>query len=347
MPVGFADLPAELILLLSTCLPMPSLHALVLTCRRHHDILQPELEARITPEIASNALRRAVTESKPHLVAKFLSPPHSVKSSTNTWYFSQTPLHLAALSENLEIARMLLEAGANPNVQWGQHDELPLEIAFGKRNVELMTLLLDHGAKIWRMIHTACAIGHIAMMQLLLDRGEDIEGRDWHRTPLASAVAARKLDAVKYLLDRGADATTTMQLFTLSRYPQPHRANLLYSAMGLRHPSGTGPIQAVMKRQQKNPHGRWEGLPMDSETKELMAVLLAHGASKDGAMETVSENLSALAKEAGHTEEEFLNVVTAMIREAEAVSPFWNTLLQHIYLCVSRAHEPRWEGKRR
>ncbi|KAK7024835.1 hypothetical protein R3P38DRAFT_3356120 [Favolaschia claudopus] len=139
MPAGFADLPAELMLLLSTCLPIPSLHALVLTCRRpsHHDILQPELEAlaRITPEIASNALRRAVTESKPHLVSKFISPPHSVNPGTDTWYFSETPL-----SENLEIARMLLEAGANPNVQWGQDDELPLEIAFRKRNVELMTL---------------------------------------------------------------------------------------------------------------------------------------------------------------------------------------------------------------
>ncbi|KAK7024839.1 O-methyltransferase family 3 protein [Favolaschia claudopus] len=311
----FEGLPAELVLLLSKWLSIPSLGALVLTCRRQHNIVQPELDARITPEIASSALRRAVTESKPHLVLKFLSPPHSVNPGNDTWYFSETPLHLATLSENVEIAWMLLDAGANPSIQWGQDDEQPLEIAFRKRNLELMTLLLDHGAKIGSVLHSACALGHIDMIKLLLDRGADLEARDARGTPLTFAVASRKLDAVRYLLARGADATTTMQLFNPEgRYPPPHRANLVYSAMGLRHPSG--------HHEKPAEESAWEvgGLPMDCETKELMAMLLKHGASKDGAMQTVLVNLPELAAEARYTEQELLDTITAMIAEAEAAN---------------------------
>ncbi|KAJ6582136.1 hypothetical protein B0H19DRAFT_1252270 [Mycena capillaripes] len=48
----FKELPPELILLLSTSLSAASLNASVLTCRRLHQILQPELKSRITPQLA-------------------------------------------------------------------------------------------------------------------------------------------------------------------------------------------------------------------------------------------------------------------------------------------------------
>jgi hypothetical protein len=42
---------------------------LALTCRRLHEILQPELESRITPELAGRLLRWATANSKPNIVA--------------------------------------------------------------------------------------------------------------------------------------------------------------------------------------------------------------------------------------------------------------------------------------
>jgi hypothetical protein len=49
----FEEFPPELILLLSNFLSTPSLNALGSTCRRVHEILQPELESRITPDLAA------------------------------------------------------------------------------------------------------------------------------------------------------------------------------------------------------------------------------------------------------------------------------------------------------
>ncbi|KAK7012783.1 hypothetical protein R3P38DRAFT_1552859 [Favolaschia claudopus] len=47
------NLPPELILLLASSLPIASLNAFISTCRRTHgEILQPELESRLTPKLA-------------------------------------------------------------------------------------------------------------------------------------------------------------------------------------------------------------------------------------------------------------------------------------------------------
>ncbi|KAK7024833.1 hypothetical protein R3P38DRAFT_2951382 [Favolaschia claudopus] len=51
MPRDYIEnLPPELILLLAPSLPIGSLNAFISTCRRTHEILQPELESRITPK---------------------------------------------------------------------------------------------------------------------------------------------------------------------------------------------------------------------------------------------------------------------------------------------------------
>jgi hypothetical protein len=72
---------------------------------------------------------------------------------------------------------------------------------------------------------------------------------------------------------------------------------------------------------QKNPDAKWEGLPLSEEQRELMAILLAQGASKDTTMAIISQHLAALAEEAKYGEEEFLEVVAGMINEAEGAIP--------------------------
>ncbi|KAJ7103854.1 ankyrin repeat-containing domain protein [Mycena epipterygia] len=316
----FNDLPPELIALLPSSLSTASLNALALTCRRLHEILQPELEARITPEIAHQLLRWAAA-SKPHIVRKVLSPPHSIKP-TGYELFSETPLHIAAKAGNIETTTLLLEAGADPAAQCSQEDHQALHLAAMNKDLEIMKLLLDHGATVddsfgcdgcgsETALHFACSMGNMEMIHLLLERGANIERRGHYGSALGFAVHRRRLDVVRFLLDKGADASVTVPLFDLLvRSPAlPHKANLLYIAMDLRHPRG---------RYGPEPVGpKWEGLPLGENRKQLMAILLAHGASKETTLATISQYLAELATAAGHTEEEYLGVVEEMLKEAE------------------------------
>ncbi|KAJ7798536.1 ankyrin repeat-containing domain protein, partial [Mycena olivaceomarginata] len=241
-------------------------------------------------------------------------------------YFSETDLLVAAKARNTEIARLLLEAGANAAAMCGEDDDTALQEAAINGDIEMMKLLLDHGAPVddWAL-QRGCAMGDLGMVKLLLERGastnEPFSGN--LGSALVSAVRYRQLDVMRYLLDRGADVTATVSLYSFSEYrpPPPHHANLLYIAMDLRPPSGTGIMRKIMKKRQKNPDAKWEGLPLSEEQRVLMAILLAHGTSKDATMATISQHLAALAEEAKYTEEEFLEVTAGMIKEAEGAIP--------------------------
>jgi ankyrin repeat protein len=272
--------------------------------------------------------------SKPHIVAKLLSPPHSIHPSPSSrWPFSKTPLHVAAKAGNLEIVRLLLDAGADPAAEWDQDEYYQaLHLAAENKDLEMMKLLLDHGAPIdaafgydgrsENALHYACTIAHMEMIQLLLDRGANLECRGHYGSALGFAVHWRNLDVIKLLLDKDADVTVTAPLFIVldGGPPSPHKASLLYIAMDLRHPSSDRDRQRWL-RQQRSPAKRWEGLPLSQEKKELMALLMAHGASKDAAMDTILKHLTALAKEAQHTEERYLEVIAGMLKEAEDAVP--------------------------
>jgi ankyrin repeat protein len=56
-----------------------------------------------------------------------------------------TPLHIAAIRGDLKIGKLLLDAGANPNLP-GDYWNTPLHIAVEKKNYEFGKLLLEHGA---------------------------------------------------------------------------------------------------------------------------------------------------------------------------------------------------------
>ncbi|KAJ7103840.1 ankyrin repeat-containing domain protein [Mycena epipterygia] len=322
----FDDLPPELIALLPSSLSTASLNALALTCRRLHEILQPELEARITPELAHELLRGAAA-SKPHIVRKILSPPHSIKP-TGYGYFSETPLHIAAKAGNIETTTLLLEAGADPGAQWDQEEYQALHLAAMNKDLEMMKLLLDHDAPVdgWfgcdgcseTALHLACSMGNMEMIHLLLERGADIERTGHYGNALGFAVHRRRLDVVRLLLGKGADASVTVPLFILldGGPALPHKANLLYIAMDLCHPLGRyGRRRKVVPARPVGP--KWEGLPLGENRKQLMAMLMAHGARKETTLETISQYLAELATAAGHTEKEYLGVVEGMLKEAE------------------------------
>lgn len=89
-------------------------------------------------------------------------------------------LYIAATEGNREIAQVLLQNGANPEVHVGN----------GRT-----------------ALHAASGKGHLSTLRLFFDMGVDISLRDIVSgdTPVHEAVNSRKLEVVKFLIENGAD----------------------------------------------------------------------------------------------------------------------------------------------
>ncbi|KAK7022988.1 ankyrin repeat-containing domain protein, partial [Favolaschia claudopus] len=232
----------------------------------------------------------------------------------------------AAMAGNLEIANLLLQAGANPAASWSQDECQPLHFAAMNKNLAMMKLLLDHGAPLEHRfglcdqrsanaLHQACILGHMEMVKLLLERGAQLEAWGHYGTPLGFAIHAGNVEVVRFLLEKGADANVTVPLFVLiTASDAPTRATPLYVAMGLRHPR-------CMLVAEGRPPERWEGLPLCDRRKQLMALLMAYGASKEGVMATITQYVKPLAEAALYSEEEYLQIIAGMFKEAEEAIP--------------------------
>jgi ankyrin repeat protein/L-ascorbate metabolism protein UlaG (beta-lactamase superfamily) len=98
--------------------------------------------------------------------------------------FNSLPLHLAAINGNIEIARLLLAAGAD--VDCGDSDEsTPLHNAGLHRHPEMLAFLLENGADVNRRdrngayaLSFAASGGDSTCVQMVLDAGADLNY--WH-----------------------------------------------------------------------------------------------------------------------------------------------------------------------
>lgn len=134
-----------------------------------------------------------------------------------------TALHLAAMKDDLNTVKYLVEKGVEVDVK-NKYGATPLHVASIRGNLEIAQFLLDHGADVnaqvvngltplnWATIHD-----HLAMVKLLLDHCADVnikEGESdaaydfgYGRTPLISAVVACNTEIARLLLDNGADVS--------------------------------------------------------------------------------------------------------------------------------------------
>lgn len=126
----------------------------------------------------------------------------------------QSPLHIAVRHGHLEIAKILIDNGANVNTKSAKTGHSPLYIAANLNNLEIMELLLtstpfgtkadvnitDYGG--WTPLHIACRNNNLTAVQLLLNHQANIEMvTNWGETPLSLTTSS----AIKELLTHYTD----------------------------------------------------------------------------------------------------------------------------------------------
>lgn len=133
---------------------------------------------------------KALLKSHPALATCPFPKPFLFRSGICHWiYAKDTLLHLAAAGYRIEIVRLFLSAGADPNAAKNMRASTPLHYAAdghpcpawdSKPQVETLRCLLQHGANI---------------------HAQDKNGA----TPLHRAVRTRCAAAVRFLLQSGSD----------------------------------------------------------------------------------------------------------------------------------------------
>jgi ankyrin len=125
-----------------------------------------------------------------------------------------TPLYAAACGGDAELARLLLDRGADPDVK-AADGQAPLHAAAYHGDADVAELLLAHGAEVdcrdaagWAPLHRAAAVTDIDLARTLLDYGADPNAIGFAGvTPLYVAVERRGgTHMAELLLERGADA---------------------------------------------------------------------------------------------------------------------------------------------
>jgi ankyrin repeat protein len=129
----------------------------------------------------------------PSFSAKAMASEARCEMEIAHWiYVGDTALHVAAAGYRVEIAKMLLVDGADPNAAKNHRRSQPLHYASDGY------LENPH----WNPKR------QVAMIRLLLEAGANLHAQDKNgATPLHRAVRTRCAAAVRYLLDAGADAT--------------------------------------------------------------------------------------------------------------------------------------------
>ncbi len=126
--------------------------------------------------------------------------------------FGYTPIFLATQSGKWSIVRLLLDKGANIDAQDKEGKTL-LYFANQKDNLDMVQFLLDRGANIeiqdklaWTPILYAAQSGEWDVVKLLISKGAKFNNEiTIQGTPLHFAVQEGNLDMIGFLLDEGAD----------------------------------------------------------------------------------------------------------------------------------------------
>ncbi|NOT59058.1 MAG: ankyrin repeat domain-containing protein [Acidobacteria bacterium] len=118
----------------------------------------------------NDELLAATRKSNIELVKSLLAKGADVDAKSP---YGATPLFFACDRANAEMVKLLLDAGANPNIQDTFYKATPLGWASGKGNAEVLRLLVEKGAK---EVDVAMRFGingnHATLVKTTLEKGK-------------------------------------------------------------------------------------------------------------------------------------------------------------------------------
>ncbi|MBF0238336.1 MAG: ankyrin repeat domain-containing protein [SAR324 cluster bacterium] len=153
-------------------------------------------------------LHKAVQKNNFRLVEQLLSHGAFLEDRDHE---SRTPL-MIAVQQNLGMVQFLVERGANPNEVGLLTGYTSLTWAVISNRPEILEYLLDHGGTRdtldylgWGLLHHAVYHQNIEVLQVLVQRGLDLNRQDEEgETPLMIAARKNHKAAANYLMRHGA-----------------------------------------------------------------------------------------------------------------------------------------------
>ena len=194
-----------------------------------------------------------------------------------------TALHWAAMKGDLELAQMLIFAGANVRATTRLGTYTPLYLASQQGHGNVIQALVKAGADVksgtpngTTPLMVAAASGEIDAVRALIDAGADVNAKDGVRaqTPLMYAAASNRAAVIELLAAKGADVKATNKTSDL--------ANLSREGAGFGgNPQGGLPPGAQPDRADPVPQGapsaRRAPMPGVDRNYQLNELIIAQG----------------------------------------------------------------------
>jgi ankyrin repeat protein len=162
---------------------------------------------------AEVSLIDAVKAGNREVVSALLKTPAGAAAVKTAEADGTTALHWAVQADQVDVARLLVAAGANANAA-NRYGLTPLSLAADNANAVMVKLLLDAGADATATLRqgetilmAAARTGNPESVALLLSHGADVHAREktLGENALMWAAAENHPEVVKLLLNRGAE----------------------------------------------------------------------------------------------------------------------------------------------
>lgn len=158
---------------------------------------------------ASDNIHEAIIKGDLNAVRAILKKDKDLLELRNSDNF--TPLLLASFHGQLEIARFLIEKGADIHAD-DNENSTPLHNAAARGHLDIISLLIENGARInqcdgngMTALHLAASYGHPECAKLLIEKGANVNAREINgRTPLFFNARQGNKEIFQLLLDNGA-----------------------------------------------------------------------------------------------------------------------------------------------